>query len=514
MSALCASLLSLALPPTTAMATSTQEQVDTAVNDAVEYVRAQQDPTTGEPLGFEHGPFSSDWVATALAAAGVNSADVAGGGGASLQDFLSAEYGESPGWWTGIPNFTVEGYARATLVAYGAGIDPARVSADSNLPAQIAGTWNPAAGSFGEPNVEAAALGILALATTPTPAWALGPAVSYLRQSQEGDGTWTYLVRTPAEMTGAAIAALCATGVPAYDPQVASALAYLRGQQIEATGAIESGNAESTARVLSGLNACGIDPQSTAWTTTTGKTPVDYLLSLQAPSGPEAGGFAYETGEPPNLYSTGEALRAIAGGVFTAPPPPRSDPSQPSVRPAPTVAAGTPVPHLLAIELAPGNVRICKLTAPARAPLAQVLSAVKAGSYPAGCVTSFSAADGHVESIDGVSPPGEDETWLLRLDRSAETPAGDQPVGFGDLIALRIGKSPENSPGSPAATGPVGPAGPAGGAGHPGPRGRRGERGRPGRNARIACRVRRHRYGRQRIRCTVKHRRRGRQASH
>jgi hypothetical protein len=514
MAALCAAVLSLAMPTATAMATSTQEQIDAAADIAVEYVRGQQDPLTGEPFGFEHGSFSSDWVATSLAAAGVNAADVHAPTGPSLQDFLLGDY--SSGFWTGPPVGAVTNYERTTLVAHAAGLDPARLSADSNMPAQIAGRWNPAAGSFGEPSVTSTVFGILALRTTPLPAWALAPAVSYLRLNQHDDGGWAFAAApTPAakaepsepDTTGAALAALCEAGAPAYDAQVASALAYLQGLLVEATGAIHyefGDNSDVNAWVLSGLTACGINPQSAAWTTAAGKTPIDYLLSLQVPSGPEAGGFGYQDTSEANLYSTQDALRAIAGGVFTASPPPREDPSLPNVRPAPTVAAGTPVPHLLAIELAPGNVRICKVTAPAEAPLTQVLEAAKASGIPAGCVTSLEVADGRIESIDGVAPANADEDWLLRLDRAKEARAGGQPVGFGDAIALRIGAAPADRE-PQISPPPAGPAGAPGQAGPAGPRGKRGAKGRPGRHAHSRCRAR-HRYrraGKGKVRCKV-----------
>jgi hypothetical protein len=519
--ALCAALLSIALLPATAMATSSQEEIDTAVGKAVEYVRGQQDPATGEPFGFGHGSFSSDWVATSLAAAGVSAADVFSPGNPSLQDFLLGDY---IGFWNGPPTKAVTDYERVTLVSHAAGLDPARLSVDLNLPAQIAGSWNPAAGSFGEPSINSTVFGILALKTAPVPAWALAPAVSYLRQRQHNDGGWTFSAATspaaksePSEpdMTGAAIAALCEAGAPAYDPSVAPALTYLKGLLVNATGAFHyafGDNADATAWAVSGLNACGIDPQSTAWKTAAGKTPIDHLLSLQVPSGGEAGGFGYENTTEANLYSTQDALRAIAGGVFTAVPPARNDPSQPRVRPVPVVAAGTPVPHLLAIELAPGNVRMCKVTAAADEPLIEVLEAAKTGSAPAGCVTSFSADQGEIVSIDGVTPAGEDEAWLLRLDRSGETVAAEQPVGFGDAISLRLGKSPSGGQGNIGPTGPAGQAGqpgasgPAGPGGAPGPTGlpgKHGARGRPGRNAGIGCTARPRRAGKHRLRCAV-----------
>lgn len=511
--ALCASLMALAALPATATATATQAEIDAAIAKAVEYVRPQQEVATGAIPGF-----GGDWVATALAAAGVNAADVHGlsPGDPSLQDFLLDVYSSGLGP-EDPPLSAASDYENAILISHAAGLDSARLSADSNLPAQLAGRWNPAVGSFGEPSTYSTAFGILAMKTTPLPGWALGPAVSFLRRNRHDDGGWAFpAAPTPAEkaepsepdITGAAIAALCEAGVPAYDPDVASTLTYLRGLLISGTGGIEylygPPNSDTNAWVVSGLNACGIDPQSAAWTAG-GKTPVDFLLSLQVPTGAEAGGFGYADTSEANLYSTQDALRAIAGGVFTASPPVRSEPSQPRIRPAPAVTTETPVPHLLAIELAPGNVRMCKVTATAGAPLTQVLAAAKAGSHPAGCVSSFSVSGGQVDSINGVSPEGQDEAWLLRLDRGSAAAAADQPVGFGDAISLRLGPSPA------AAAGPQGAAGPSGLAGAPGPPGaagkpgRRGPQGRAGRHTARRCRGRRGKSATRRNRCTPRH---------
>jgi len=514
MSALCAAVLGLAVLPGAALATSSQSEIDSAVDKAVEYVRAQQDPATGEPLGYEHGGFGSDWLVTSLAAAGVSAADVHGdaAGSPSLRDFLLGDYRTA--FWTGGPGetfTTVDNYQRATLVSYAAGLDPARLAADANLPAQIAERWNPVNPGFGEASTGNTVFGILALKVTPVPVWALSPVASFLRQSQHDDGGWTYsAVATPGakaepsepDTTGAAIAALCETGVPTYDPAVASALTYLKGLLVNSTGAFHyafGDNADATAWAVSGLTACGIDPQSAAWTTAAGKTPIDHLLSLQLQTGPDAGAFGYSDTSAASLYSTQDALRAIAGGVFTAAPPTPSDSSLPRIHPAPTVAAGTPVPHVLVIELAPGNVRMCKVTTPVGAPLTQLLGAAKTGAKPAGCVTSLSTSSGEVEAINGFAPASQDEAWLARLDRGPVAVAAGQPVGFGDVVSLRLGERPE------ADDGPTGPAGSAGPAGQPGQRGKRGAKGRPGRNAHITCRAHRgKRSGKARIRCSVK----------
>jgi hypothetical protein len=506
-------LLALAALPASAGATSTQAEIDAAVSKAVEYVRPLQE-ASGEIPGF-----GGEWMTVSLAAAGVNAADLrATPADPSLQDFLLGEYGSAL-WGDEPPAGSAYEYETATLVSHAAGLDPARLSAVSNQPAQLAGVWNLPAGSFGDASANSTIFGILAMRTTPLPRWALAPAVTFLRRNQHDDGGWTYTASLTAEqreepaeedMTGAAIAALCEAGVPAYDPAVADALTFLRSRMTSATGGIEwlygPANADTDAWVLSGLNACGVDPQSAAWTTGADKTVVDFLLSLQVPSGAGAGGFGYTDSSAANFFASQDALRAVAGGGFAVAAPEREDPSLPSIRPAPTVAAGTPVPHVLAIELAPGNVRLCKVTAPAGAPLTDVLAAAEAGSHPGGCVTSFSVVDDSVAALDGVSPEGEDEAWLLRLDRGTEEPAGQKPVGFGETISLRLGKRPADPVIEAKDAGPAGQPGSAGPAGAPGSAGERGHRGRPGRNAHLGCRVRHKRSGGQRLRCTVGHR--------
>ncbi len=526
--ALVAAVLSLGALPATAMATSSQPEIDAAVTKAVEYLRPRQDPATG---AFD--TFGGELATTALVAAGVDAGELrAGPGDPSLQDFLLGEYGSSE-WGDDPPTGLVTDYEQAALVAHAAGLDTARLSAISNLPAQVGAFWNSATGSFGDPSTNGTAFGILALATTPLPRWALAPAVSFLRRNQHDDGGWTFSAaltdsarENPSEedISGAAIAALCEAGVPAYDPTVTAGLDFLRGRLIDASGGIkyfwgfppDSPNADTNAWVLSGLNACGVGAQSTAWTTGAGKTPVDYLLSLQVQSGPEAGGFGYEDNSGANFYATQDALRALAGGVFTATPP--------SIRAPEPVAAGTPVPHLLAIELAPGNVRLCKVTAPAGAALMEVLAAAKSGAEPSGCVTSYAVSGGTVTSIDGVAPESSDDAWLLRLDRGATAIAGEQPVGFGDVVSLRLGAAPAGAiagpagpagpGGTPGASGPAGASGAKGASGKPGrsgargPRGKRGPQGRPGRNATIGCKAKRGRNGKSQLRCGVRQRHR------
>lgn len=505
----CLALVLLAALPASAAA-ATPSEVEAAKASAVEWIRTQQDPTNGQIMGF----FGGDWAATALAAAGVDVANVrVAPGDPSLQDYLLGEYTGDE--WTepaGTGPFPrpVTDYERATLVSYAAGLDPARLSAASNMPAQIAALWNPTTGSFGDPSSNGTAFAILALARTPLPNWALQPAVSYLRRNQHDDGGWEFGPATTAaaratpstaEMTGAAIAAFCEAGVPAYDPEVAEGVEFLHGALEENTtenGGFEypygGPNADTNAWAVSGLSACGFDPQSADWTTPLGKTPVDYLLSLQAGSGPDKGSFEYFGA--PALYASQDALRAISGAVFTATPL--------SLRAAPAVAAGTPVPHTLALDLGAHGVEICKVTAPVGASLIALLDAAKTTASPTDCVTSLEASAGKVTSINGVSPPNGGESWLVRLNRDPEAVAGEQPVAFGDVVSLRTGIAPSSDQ---TITGPAGPAGQAGAPAKPGKqgkRGKRGNRGRPGRNADVSCR---HRGRKHRVHCSVRYHR-------
>ena len=269
-----------------------------------------------------------------------------------------------------------------------------------------------------------------------------------------------------ADMTGAAIAAFCEAGVPAWDPQVARAIEFLHENLTENGGfkyPFGGPNGDSNAWAVGGLNACGIDPQSAGWTTAAGKTPVDFLLSLQIhEAGPANGAFGYQEPEGANFYNTQETVRALAGGAFTAAPK--------TVRTPPSVADGTPVRHLLAVKLGGESVRMCEVTAPSGAPLTALLEAAQAGSNPAGCVESLSIAGGQVVALDGVAAPNADEAWLARMDGGAAALAGEQPVAFGDLVSLWIGTPPaggsgDGTAGPAGATGATGPAGATGAAG-------------------------------------------------
>ncbi|HEX5147252.1 MAG TPA: prenyltransferase/squalene oxidase repeat-containing protein, partial [Conexibacter sp.] len=443
--AACLALLALCAP---AAGAATQQQVATATSAASQWIASQQDPATGEIPNF-----GGDWSLSALAAAGVNAADL---GGPSAQDFYLGLWNGAD--WTPVPDPTTgmnvsfyvdTDFERAIMLAHAAGLQPSRLSADQNLVAQLAALYDAPDGAFTAPSLNGNTFGLFALAPEHAPHALLAKLAAYVRANRHDDGGWTYTpVTSPADaaapsdvdMTGAAIGALCTAGATPDDPYVAGGIAFLRGKLISATGAFDAmfgANTDSNAWAIDGLTACGVDPQSPAWTTADGRTPVDYLLSLQRASGPGAGSFKYDPTEDdaaqPSLYVTQDALRALAAGGFVVDPPARADVADPRVRPAPTVADGTSVPLALAIDDGAGDVRLCRVTALTGSTVADVLSAAQANAVPAGCVTAVGTTGGAVTSVDGAA--GD---WLASVDGGPESPAGTQTVGLGDLVSLRL----------------------------------------------------------------------------
>jgi Collagen triple helix repeat (20 copies) len=542
-------LLALAALPALASATAPAE-IAAAREKARSYLLAKVS-ATGEPTdvegetNFEPSRYSTDWAAVGLAALGVNAADAANGG-PSLQDFLAGEYASPTGGYVGTPeSLFLEERERLALTAHAAGLDTSRVAAAQNFPARVVAGWNPALGTIGgtasTASVQPVALGLLALATSPTPRWAEAPIIASLRQLQESDGGWTEPDFARAETTGLALAALCEAGVPAYDPTVRAGVSYLHGKK-EVNGSIEGGGTEATSFAVIGMNACGVDLDGPEWTA--GPTPVDYLLSAQVASGPGEGGYPFEAGETPYVYASVLATLAISGDGLIIEPPARANPALPSLRPTPAVADGTTVSHELAIEGATGAVRMCDIEGPSGASLRTLLADAQAEtfpSYPEGCVGSFTYEGSKLATLNGQGPENADQSWVLRLDRGNEAVAGEQAVPFGDVIALRVGATPvstvvgptgeagpQGATGAPGATGATGSAGPAGATGSTGAKGatgpaaKRGARGPASKSAKAkksaakssssratarerACVASRRHGKRPKRRCTVRH---------
>ncbi len=180
----------------------------------------------------------------------------------------------------------------------------------------------------------------LALHQAGAPQPILRQIVDYLRTQQHADGGWTWNASPSApadtDMTGSVVAAFCAAGVGVGDPDLQQAFALLHSLQDPATGGFIAPpesfgigvNTDTTSWVTSGLIQCGIDPQGPEWTTSQGKTPLDYLVSLQRPDGH----FDWTDEFAGGAFETYDSVRPLGGIGFSTAPPARLDGVSPAVR--------------------------------------------------------------------------------------------------------------------------------------------------------------------------------------
>jgi hypothetical protein len=414
----------------------------------------------------QSGDLGSDWAMTALAAAGINAADARTSlADPSAQDFYLGE------WQASGPGGAGTDAERGILAGVAGGLQTSRLStaADttrSNLVARVAELWDGT--QIGEPGLlNDDIFGVLALHQAGAPPELLRRIVDYLRTKQLPDGGWSWnaSLGAPADtdMTGSVVAAFCAAGVGVGDPDLERALNLLHSLQDPATGGFIAPpesfgvglNTDTTSWVASGLVQCGIDPQGPEWTTAQGKTPLDYLVSMQRPDGhfdwtDEYGGGAFET------YSS---VRPLGGVAFSSAPPARLDGTSPALRPAAAVAAGTTVPITLVIDHGPGadDVRMCRVDVEDGAGLDTVLADARAASTPAACVSEFATSSGPggtgVSSLDGVATTSE-YGWRVQVDGTAAQAQTAAPIGFGDLVFLEYGATVANPGPAPRVTVP------------------------------------------------------------
>jgi hypothetical protein len=449
--------LALAAPP--AGATSTPVQIATSKTNGIAYLKSLQ-AADGSYAG---SGLSNEWAFSAFAAAGTAVVDVYPGGDTTknartvYRDLLS-----TTAWPSASP--VVTDYQRATLNAYAAGIDPARVSASRNLIAQIYGYWQTAEpGYFGpSANFNGTVFAALALTgaktqagTTRVPQALVDSMVSRIRANQHTDGGWAYskaegnpaVLAQPGDidMTGAALAALCSSGVSATDTDVVQGKNFLKSKLANASGAFNSlygVNTSSNGWAVAGLNACGINPQTGDFLTPAGKTPIDFLIANQYNPG---GGFKYQPSDTaPSAYSSTDALRAVAGGGFTSAPPLPTTAGAPQWVAQSSFTSGTATRLALTIDDGAGGLKVCSVSITptgTTTTLGDVLTAAGSGATPSGCVTSVtpSSGTGTVTAVNGKANSGSN-TWKASIDGSSFTTATRGTViNVGDTIALRWG---------------------------------------------------------------------------
>jgi len=452
---LLAAVVCALLAPATAFATVTPEQITTALNNGVTYLKGLQNSETGAITGF-----GGDWALTAFAAAKVAPADVNKGGKESTDARSWYEKEVGAVGWPGEGAVATD-FERATLISYAAGIDAARVSKRQNLIAKVASYYQSASPGYYGSTFNATVFGLLALAGAKTtsgaqriPQVVLDQAVEAVKANQHTDGGWTWEKAAGSkealekaseiDMTGAAMAALCAAGVANTNESITNAKKYLVSKFVKASGAFEStfgANTDTNAWAVQGLKACGIDPQAGEFTGSAPKfnTPLNFLISQQV----GGGGFRYGTsGSTAEPYASQDAVRALGSGGFTATPPKPSKGEQ--WKGASEFATGEAETTSLALIVDNGSspLKICSVSLAPKATtttLAVVLDAAVKATTPSGCVTGYLPASGEVAitQINGF-PAAPAEKWNVTIDGGTKAQAKrNTPIHVGDTIYLK-----------------------------------------------------------------------------
>jgi hypothetical protein len=443
------------LAPASASATSTPEQIATATGKGVTYLKSLQKEDGSIP------GFGGDWSLTSLAAAKVAAADVKKSEKSTdARSWYQALVGAVA--WPGVESPAATEFERAALLAYAAGIDPARVSKRQNLIAKVASYYQTASPGYYGTVFNETVFGLLALADTKTtsgvqrvPQVALNLSIEAVRANQHTDGGWTFAKvagneearkgASEPDMTGAAMAALCTAGVANTDEAIVAAKKYLASIFVGASGAFESAfgvNTDSNAWAVEGLKACGLDPQAAEFTGPEPgkKTPIDFLISQQL----TGGGFRYPaSGSTVEEYASQDAIRALGSGGFTATPPVPS--AGPQWKGETEFGKGKTETDslMLVIDNGVSALKVCSVSlAPeaAATTLSKVLDAAVKATTPASCVTGYLPASGTgpITQING-SPASPEEKWNIVIDGGTKVQAKrNTEIHVGDTIYLKF----------------------------------------------------------------------------
>lgn len=441
------------LAPASASAFSTLEQIATARSNGVTYLKGLQNKETGAIPGF-----GGDWSLTSFAAAGLAPAEVNKGGKSTTdaRSWYEKEVGAAT--WPGTMSPPATEFERASLLAYAAGIDPARISQRQNLIAKVASYYQPASAGYYGTVFNETVFGLLAMADTKTtsgiqrvPQVLLEPSIEAVKANQHSDGGWTYAKvagneeerAKPSEpdMTGAAMAALCNAGVSKSNEAIVNGKKYLASIFLPESGAFAYSfgvNTDSVAWAVEGLKACGIDPQEEPFTSKTfNKTPLDFLRSQQV----TGGGFRYPTtGTSPEEYASQDAVRALGSGGFTATPPKPS--GGPQWTGATVFAKGKSESTSLALIVNDGvhPLKVCSVSVTPKeetTTLETVLNAAVAGTTPSGCVTGYSG-ESAITQINSY-PTTPEAKWNISIDGAASAQAKrSTTIHVGDTIYLKF----------------------------------------------------------------------------
>jgi hypothetical protein len=291
---------------------------------AVAWLRSAQNDDGGFGFGKdeESSAAMTGWAVLGLEAAGVNPLDLDRGDATPIS-YLAGNLGEID---------TTGDLERTILVLRGAGLDPRDFHGRDLVSRLLARRGKD--GSWGG-QVNQTAFGILALRAAGATSGNARSA-AWLRENQNSDGGWGFAAGTAsdADTTGAVLQGLAASGNRAG---IRGGVGYLRGVQRSGGGFPLAGgilNAQSTAYAVQGLIAGGVSPSSVR---TGGRSPLDYLASVQARDGHYR--YSASSDQTP-VWVTGQALLAVNGAAFPLAPVTRNAVAAPA-----TVAGSTPKPE-------------------------------------------------------------------------------------------------------------------------------------------------------------------------
>lgn len=439
--------LALVVAAVTVLSVPAVAAASTPVELGVKYLEKVQksESATGTPA------FGGDWALTSLAAGGKAAADVHRGSGL----VFAREWYEgyiSPSTWPGAVENPATEFEKAALVSYAAGIDPARVSVERNLLANLISEYQTASpGYYGlTGRLNGTIFAVLALADTKSttgvvriPSALLKQSVEVIEKNEHNDGGWSFnkvegeekglKSASEPDTTGAAMAALCTSGIKntAEEEAVAKGKAYLK-TILEKSGAFKDAegiNADSDAWVVSGLSACGIKASEFKKEEVGAESPIQFLESLQIKTAGETeGGFRYKLAGAVNNYSSQDAVRALAGAGFTAEPPTPTRAGQSQWNFASKFSATLTSPLALIINNGT-TLKVCSVPVKAGSEaeessigLLKILEAAKTGTgvKPTGCVSEFEpkTGTGVITSVNGTTG-----TWKVSLNGEAEKAA-------------------------------------------------------------------------------------------
>ncbi len=257
-----------------------------------------------------------DWAPIGLSAAGE---DLDGPGwtvgGRSAQDVMLDDlsggnllkYGRNTDYQRVIMNLAAMGLDPANI----GGVNYTGILAQSQLPS---GKFADSVGEqvAGEQLVNAQVWGIIAMKAAGIDGMNDAKALEWLGGHINPDNG--YSIDTTAEqsdidMSAMALIAFAVLGEDDSSEPVVKVLAYLKNNQQPSGGfaAWSMETSESSAAVVQGLTALGIDPQDDQWTTENGN-PLKGLLEYRQPDG----GFAHYQGGGSNLKATAQAVMALA----------------------------------------------------------------------------------------------------------------------------------------------------------------------------------------------------------